>query len=691
MAGKIGPQDVDVVIKFGAGLHTRPPEDEIADNEAADGYNFDLDVENSDLRPRAPFDLIGTLPNAGSVLGGGSFRLADGSVKAFFQGTTKVYQWDGTSFTSAAPLDTVDSTAQLRGHWRSHSWELDGLLLISDLNLKEPVKQWDGTTWADINFLSTPSTAFGSAFLCKYISVVDERAVYANCKEGSTLLPHVMVGSQRSEHAIISVSDRPASSLGESDPFFMLSPDLRGINGFTEAFGKAIISTQYGKLFQLDGASAKDFAFTEFFPGSFAAGHESLAYIGNNVIYGRQGRIESAVDTDRFGDSAADDLTKGIGDRVKTYTGWTAVYNSRLNRVYLFPDDEQEVWVFDNAIKEGKVSPWMRFTSAHALGFLPTFVMSMLDPSDGLEYIFMGDENGNVYRLEGTGTTGDGGAASAPIASSGGTAIGNMTSGGNLAAAFDVTVSQAAAACAERTSATSGYVGKTLATAARIVKARLRGSNDAGYVSGANPGIEARLYGKQGTAPANGTDGTLLGTISFTDTANESAAREITSTDTDTAWDHVWVNVLQDGAAATMAVAELELFARVDGEPVSTQWVSKLFSLPLNAIGNRIQGYVKYRKNDAVAVSIDLLYAGEAVYEDGVTVNLPAAQANGYYNSNYYYSNDVPYGAAGLDRLVRQRIEIPGGDTNEFQVRVSVESANDFDINEIGLRFSAKA
>jgi hypothetical protein len=31
----------------------------------------------------------------------------------------------------------------------------------------------------------------------------------------------------------------------------------------------------------------------------------------------------------------------------------------------------------------------------------------MLDPSDGLEYVFMGDSTGNIYRIEGVGTAGD--------------------------------------------------------------------------------------------------------------------------------------------------------------------------------------------------------------------------------------------------------------------------------------------
>ena len=47
---KIKPQDVDVVIKFGGGLHTRASPDEIDPREAADGFNFIIDIENRNLR-----------------------------------------------------------------------------------------------------------------------------------------------------------------------------------------------------------------------------------------------------------------------------------------------------------------------------------------------------------------------------------------------------------------------------------------------------------------------------------------------------------------------------------------------------------------------------------------------------------------------------------------------------------------
>lgn len=145
-----------------------------------------------------------------------------------------------------------------------------------------------------------------------------------------------------------------------------------------------------------------------------------------------------------------------------------------------------------------------------------------------------------------------------------GTNIGDATAAGGLAAAFDNTTNQAAAACAQKAAATFAYVGKTLATSAPIKKAVVYGSNDNGYVTGANPTITIDLYGKQGAAPANSTDGTILGTLAFTDSADEHLApRTITSSDTTTIWDHGWVRVGQSGGAATMSIAEVQLYAYV--------------------------------------------------------------------------------------------------------------------------------
>lgn len=399
--------DLDVTMKFGGGLHTRATEDEIDPREAADGFNFDLDFENRELRNRAPFDLIGTVPNAAEIRGGGSMIAADGTVTMLIQAGDTVYAWDGaTAFTSKG---TVDASAKLRGHWASHYWSLDDLLILTDLNLVEKVKSWNGSALSTISFVKTDASAFGN-FYAKYCSVTTERVVFAGCRDLTTN-KHMIVGSKVETYDTISVSNKPSSGLGVDDPFYMLTPDLRAINGFVQSFGTSIVSTEKGRIFQITGSSAQDFAVSDFYAGSYASGEESMIYIGNDVIYGRPGRIESVRDTNRFGDAEADDLTAKVADSVENYNTWRSVFNSRLNRVYVFPDDASEVWVFDTAVRDaGGVSPWMRWVTDHPLAFQPTFVMSMIDPGDGLEYVFMGDSSGNLYRLEGSGDRGDGGA-----------------------------------------------------------------------------------------------------------------------------------------------------------------------------------------------------------------------------------------------------------------------------------------
>jgi hypothetical protein len=425
---KIAPNDVSVELKFGGGLHTRASADEIDNREAADGFNFALDLDNRELRPRPPFDLIGTVPGSGSIRGGGSLLKADGTVSTIVQRGATVYEWDGG--TGFDPVGTCNSSAKLRGRWRSHNWVLADKLLLSDLTLNDPVKEWDGTTFQSVAFTDTSGAAFGS-FGCKYIDVSNERVLYSNVKDHGSTFPHLMVGSTQSNYLQIDTTNVPSSSLSTSDPFYMVIPDLKPINGMVGAFGTRILSTEKGSLFRLDGSSAKDFAFSDFYLGSAASGAEAMAYIGNDVIYGRQGRIESVRDTSAFGNSEADDITRVISDSVEEVTSWITVFNGRKNLVYLFPNEISECWVFNTALRTsrgleanalnqyvfqqqpqefaGKLSPWMRYTTDHSLAFEPTFVDSMLDPADGLEYVFMGDSSGRFYRMEGTGAFGDGG------------------------------------------------------------------------------------------------------------------------------------------------------------------------------------------------------------------------------------------------------------------------------------------
>jgi len=137
-----------------------------------------------------------------------------------------------------------------------------------------------------------------------------------------------------------------------------------------------------------------------------------------------------------------------------------------------------------------------------------------------------------------------------------GTNIGNMTSQAGLAAVFDGITDQNGTSSAAAASGDNGWAGKTLAAPTAIDRVVIYGANDQGYVNGNNPSVEIRLYGKNGAAPSSSTDGTLLGTITFTDTATTDP-RTITSTDNLTAYDHVFVSIIWTSNAKRLAEMEI--------------------------------------------------------------------------------------------------------------------------------------
>lgn len=141
----------------------------------------------------------------------------------------------------------------------------------------------------------------------------------------------------------------------------------------------------------------------------------------------------------------------------------------------------------------------------------------------------------------------------------GGTNIGNLTINGGLAALFNNVNPATVANSAALGTATSAWGGKTFAAPTIVEQATAYGSSDNGFVFGAGAAnVTVTLYGKQGAAPANGTNGTVLGTAGPTaDAVN--LAMNIVSTDQNTAWDHSWINVVHNIAATTIAVAELDM------------------------------------------------------------------------------------------------------------------------------------
>jgi hypothetical protein len=135
------------------------------------------------------------------------------------------------------------------------------------------------------------------------------------------------------------------------------------------------------------------------------------------------------------------------------------------------------------------------------------------------------------------------------IAGGTGTIISNMSSNGAQSNAFDGNTNQDNTTGPGLTTGTTGvpaaYIGKTYSPAVEIFQLVAHGSNSHGYAFNGNPTITLYLYAKNGAAPSGPTDGTVLGQITFTDTNDESSGRTISSNNTDTAWEHVWLGIEQ--------------------------------------------------------------------------------------------------------------------------------------------------
>ena len=143
-----------------------------------------------------------------------------------------------------------------------------------------------------------------------------------------------------------------------------------------------------------------------------------------------------------------------------------------------------------------------------------------------------------------------------------GTAIGNMTALGGLAAAFDGVTTQAQADSASTTGGpATGFIGKNWGAGNKktITGFTAYGSNNEGFFATANPDIEIKLQGSSDNFSADIND---LATLTFTDTADESAGRSVLSgVDTSMAYQYHRLAIRQTtGGAGNKNCAECVFF-----------------------------------------------------------------------------------------------------------------------------------
>jgi len=141
-----------------------------------------------------------------------------------------------------------------------------------------------------------------------------------------------------------------------------------------------------------------------------------------------------------------------------------------------------------------------------------------------------------------------------------GSAIGNMTAYGGLAAGYDGVTSQANTSCAALVAADT-YIGRSWGASKTITRFRVYSPNNEGFnASGAD--VEFRFYGSN-TLPTHPIDGVLLLTSGA---QTYSVPTSVYDSDTDgtlittTGYAYHWVTMHTLGIVSTQYIAELEMF-----------------------------------------------------------------------------------------------------------------------------------
>ncbi len=385
-------QDQSITLKFGGGVNSAASEDDINPVECSDGQNFLIDLNNRNLRPRNPIAKVGTAPNGQPIRGFANLVDSDGVATILIQAGDTIYNWSETI--GFLNVGSCSPNARLRG-FLEHYWALDDVVIITDLALQENVLIWNGSA------LTTMTHNLGGDFKAKYCLVDDERAHFANIVSSSVATPHLIAASEVSNYQVLTTANRPSSSLGAGDAFYLLTLDLRPINGLMSFYDNILLSTEKGSMYRIKGTDSTDISISKFFPRSFATGDESLVYKGNDVLFGRIGKLQSVVATDKFGDVATADVTSSIKNQLIDQQNWQMAYNPRTEKVYVHAVDQERMWEYSKDLEGTELSPWVKLTTQNQFSMNPEVIMTLIDPVDNLEYVFMGDAFGNIYKIEG--------------------------------------------------------------------------------------------------------------------------------------------------------------------------------------------------------------------------------------------------------------------------------------------------
>lgn len=400
-SGRTSNRRTTLRISFEGGLNERGDQG-IDPREAASGENFELGLNINYFRPRDAFDHYATAPITTSPIAGFAQLIKrDDTETTLVVNGVNVYQVSGSPPVFSS-VGTVTSGSKLRDVY----WALGDYLILTDITKTTVVKKWDGTTFSSL------TTGLGTALYAKY-GVVHKGRVWLFNVKTSTDTPHLMVASAFENPESYDTSARApfvTSTATGNEAFYMLTPDLRPINGVTVFYNELIISTQRGKLYKLAGSDANDFQWVPFYQGSAAIGNETMVNIGNDVAFMKEGgAIDLLSATQQFGDVRADDVSRWIQTSVQGLTDGIAVYDQFRQKVYWFVQEGTvgKVLTLFKDRMVGDLSPWSVYTTGHASDFVTSAARYMRKPGTVDYYTFFGDSTGKIFFMPGTGE-GDG-------------------------------------------------------------------------------------------------------------------------------------------------------------------------------------------------------------------------------------------------------------------------------------------
>jgi len=344
---------------------------------------------------------------------------------------TPMLKWDGTSCTRLKTGLNSGSTQSVSSITRSGSTATVTTSGVHGYNAGDLVNIAGANETAyngEIEILTVPSTttftytvsgspatpATGTITVAKDVdlyakyAVVHDNRLWLFNVTATNDTPHLMVASlvDNSESFDTTLKAQDTSFTTGNEAFYMLTPDLKPINGVALFNKKLIISTKEGRLFVLTGWDSTNYQWDEFYPQSCCAGNESIVNIGNDVMFMRNGgniELLSAVATS--GDNPVDDVSRWISTTVQDMTGAITCYDQKNQKVLFFTGSKVLVFfkvLFDNP--QFPFSPWSVYTTNLTFGFSTNAVKYLRVPGGTTYTVYVGDSTGNIYDMNGSGS-----------------------------------------------------------------------------------------------------------------------------------------------------------------------------------------------------------------------------------------------------------------------------------------------